>query len=223
MAVARVVLSARFPEPFAPQGASIYRRSRWCGLMRAAHGSFLSPPHPPTAMGAAERRGTGLEWGRGHSFYQCRGVGALLKTRGLPLSKTRNPRGTKAGACFGLVDIPRVGVFFPRVGLFCPHVVFCGFGVPFSFFLSFIEREQREEHRKKGIRSSTGWNSCNKVSPRVGSGIHGFYGDCFLGSCECWRGFAGCFGCFHASTGGNACVPAGWSVVFALEVPDGAW
>lgn len=167
----------------------------------------FGPPHPPTekappTMGASREAG-----GPGNSFWQCRNTGALARTRGWPPVLTRYPRGCKAAARFGLVDVPQVRTFFPQVGSFFPDLPFCRLR-PVSLSLSlFLEERERREGRRASKRASTGLIFCNPMCPQVGEAIHGFSVDRFGLEIVDWRGFARCWGADPRSTGGNACVP----------------
>lgn len=167
----------------------------------------FGPPHPP-AKKAPPTKGKPQEGGgAGHSFLQCRGAGARAKTRGSAPVLSRNPRGCKAAARFGLVDIPQVTPFFPQVWAFFPHLPFCGFG-PLSLSLSlFLEERERRRERRASKRASTGLIFCNAMYPWVGAGIHGFSVDGRWPGIVDWRGFARGVGADPRSTGGNACVP----------------
>ena len=167
----------------------------------------FGPPHPPAkkappTMGASREAG-----GAEHSFLQCRGAGARAKTCGSAPFLSRNPRGSKAAARFGLVNIPQVTPFFPRVRAFFPHLPFCGFGPSSSLLLLFLEERERRKERRAGKRASTGWILCNVVYPQVRAAIHGFSVDGFWAGIVVCRGFARGLGGIPRSTGGNACVP----------------
>lgn len=167
----------------------------------------FGPPHPP-AKKAPPTQGKPREGGgAGHSFLQCRGAVARAKTRGSAPVLTRNPRGCKAAARFGPVEVPQVGAFFPQVGSFFPHLPFCGFG-PLSLSLSlFLEERERRRERRASKRASTGLIFCNAMYPWVGAGIHRFSVDGWWPGIVDWRGFARGVGADPRSTGGNACVP----------------
>lgn len=167
----------------------------------------FGPPHPPAkkappTMGASREAG-----GAEHSFCQCRNPGARAKTCGSAPFLSRNPRGSKAAARFGLVDIPQVTPFFPRVWAFFPYLPFCGFGPLSLSFLSFLEERERREGGGAGKRASTGLKICKHVCPQVGAAIHGFSVDGVGAEIVIWRGFARGWGGNPRSTGGNACVP----------------
>lgn len=167
----------------------------------------FGPTHPP-AKKAPPTQGKPREGGgAGHSFLQCRGAGARAKTCGSAPVLSRNPRGCKAAARFGLVDIPQVTPFFPRVGAFFPYLPFCGFGPLSLSFLSFLEERERREGGGAGKRASTGLKICKHVCPQVGAAIHGFSVDGVGAEIVIWRGFARGWGGNPRSTGGNACVP----------------
>lgn len=167
----------------------------------------FGPPHPP-AKKAPPTSGKPQEGGgAGHSFCQCRGAVACAKTCGSALVLTQNPRGSKAAARFGPVEVPRVSALFPQVGAFFPYLPFCGFG-PFSLSLSlFLEERERRRERGASKPASTGLIFCNAMYPRIRSGIHGFSVDGWRPGIVDWRGFARGLGVDPRSTGGNACVP----------------
>lgn len=165
------------------------------------------PPHPPTTKAPPNQGKPQEGGGAGDRFLQCRRVGARAITCGSGVSKHRNPRGCKAAARFGPVDIPQVTPFSPRVGAFFPHLPFCGFGPLSLSFLSFLEERERREGGGAGKRASTGLKICKHVCPQVGAAIHGFSVDGVGAGIVIWRGFARGWGGNPRSTGGNACVP----------------
>lgn len=164
------------------------------------------PPHPPTTKAPPPKGKPQEGGGAGHSFLQCRGAVASAITCGSGASKHRNPRGCKAAARFGLVDIPQVTPFFPQVGAFFPYLPFCCFGPSSSLLLLFLEERERRKERRASKRPSTGWNLCNAMYPRVGTAIHGFSVDGGGAGFVVWRGLALGLGVNPRSTGGNACV-----------------
>lgn len=165
------------------------------------------PPHAPTTKAPPNQGKPQEGGGAGDRFLQCRGAGARAETRGSGASKRRNPRGCKAGARFGLVDIPQVTPFFPQVGAFFPYLPFCCFGPSSSLLLLFLEERERRKERRAGKRASTGWILCNVMYPQVRAAIHGFSVDGIWAGIVIWRGFARGWGGNPRSTGGNACVP----------------
>lgn len=167
----------------------------------------FGPPHPP-AKKAPPTPGKPQEGGgTGHSFCQCQGTVARAKNRGSAPVLNRNPRGCKAAARFGPVDVPQVGAFFPQVVSFFPYLPFCGFR-PLSLSLSlFLEERERRRGRGASKRASTGLIFCNAMCPQVGAGIHGFSVDGRWPGIVGWCGFARGSGADPWSTGGNACVP----------------
>ena len=167
----------------------------------------FGPPHPPAKKAPPTKRKPQEGGGAGHSFLQCRGAVARAKTRGSAPVLTRNPRGCKAAARFGPVEVPQVGAFFPQVGSFFPHLPFCGFGTLSLSLSLFLEERERRRERRASKRASTGLIFCNVMCPQVSEAIHGFSVDRFGAGIVDWRGFARCWGADPRSTGGNACVP----------------
>ena len=165
------------------------------------------PPHPPTTKAPPNQGKPQEGGGAGDRFLQCRRVGARAITCGSGVSKHRNPRGCKAAARFGPVDIPQVTLFFPQVWAFFPYLPFCGFGPSSSLLLLFLEERERRKERRASKRASTGLKICKHVCPQVSAAIHGFSVDGVCAGIVIWRGFARGWGGNPRSTGGNACVP----------------
>lgn len=165
------------------------------------------PPHPPARKGPKASGTTKEGRGAGHSFSQCREPRIPLKTRGCAPVFWRNPHGSKARPCFGLVGNPRVDSFSPRVALFSPHGAFSLRGLFSSLLLLFLEERERREGARSGKWASTGLISCNKVCPQVGAHPHGFFVDEKAGESLAWRGFRGFQGGDPRPTERNAPVP----------------
>ena len=167
----------------------------------------LGPPHPP-AKKAPPTKGKPQEGGgAGNSFWQCRVAGACAKTCGSGPVLTRNPRGCKAAARFGPVEVPQVCPFFPQVWSFFPDLPFRPLRLVSLSLSLFLEERERREGRRASKRASTGLIFCNAMCPQVGAGIHGFSVDGWRAGFVVWRGFARGSGGDPRSTGGNACVP----------------
>ncbi len=114
---------------------------------------------------------------------------------------------TKRTARSARFQLPRNVRFHPRVDTFYPRVHFSAGGPFLLLFLSFSERERKEEGAAGAAKRSTSRKSVRNLYPRVGGAFHGFSVDEKRGRSESGRGLAADGTSIHASTG---CFPCGW-------------
>ncbi len=157
----------RCKAPQRRQARSIAHRAATGGLMLPAHRSPLPPrtPHP---------RKTGPGWGclegsGGQPIAKTFAGGRRVcgKPVDTPLCNLVTPRGCKKNPSTGLLQIPRVGLFYPRVALVFPRVGFGGFvslTLSLSLFSLVKKRERGTARAKAAIH---GFLKVKKNDPRV--------------------------------------------------------
>jgi hypothetical protein len=174
----------------------------WGGA-RISLGSY--PPHPPTMEtppggGQAEQREGGAI-----DFANAGVWGVREKPGDCTPQQPANRCSTKRWC---LTGCPK---YSPGCAIYSSGLVFFSTGLIFWFCavasLSFSFLPMKREREREGLagkRLIHGFLRCLKKHPRVCMPIHGFSGDEKRGRNQCWRGFAGYFTQFHASTGRNA-------------------